>query len=243
MEKGAAKQLQAKLEELQQAIHVQFKVSGLLVTALTHPSYLAEHPEEKNHNQRLEFLGDAILGSVVADYLYRNYPGQPEGHLTKIRAAVVCEAALARFAGLLNLGNYLRLGRGEELSGGRARPSTLADAFEALIAAVFLDQGWDISQGFLYDMLKEEIERADKGKYNDYKTTLQEYIQQLGSDKLNYVLLSESGPDHDKLFVSGAMWRNELLGKGMGRSKKEAEQQAARAALKLLAKKTDIYPR
>lgn len=231
-----------KLFEFQRSINVFFNQPDLLVAALTHPSYLAEHPNEKVHNQRLEFLGDAILGSVVADYLYHQYPDHPEGQLTRMRAAVVCESTLARLANSLNLGIFLRLGRGEELSGGRRRASTLADAFEALTAAIFLDQGWERTSQFLRKILKDEIERTARGCYVDYKTYLQEVIQQQGNEKLNYVLLEESGPDHAKQFVSGVMWRSQLLGKGTGRSKKEAEQQAARAALKHLGKTTNISP-
>lgn len=234
------KNIQSKLYQLQKSIKIFFKDIGLLKMALIHPSYLAEHPEEKNHNQRLEFLGDAILGSVVADYLYHHYPTKPEGQLTKMRAAVVCEPTLANLAARLELGKYLFLGRGEELSGGRARPSILADAFEALTAAIFLDQGWENTRNFLSELLKDEIEKTARGFYTDYKTSLQEIIQQRGSEKINYVLLAESGPDHAKQFVSGVVWRGQLLGKGTGKSKKEAEQQAARAALDLLHKAKDF---
>jgi len=226
-------------EKLQKSINIFFKEPKLLVTALTHPSYLAEHPEEKYHNQRLEFLGDAILGSVVAYYLYENFPKSSEGYLTKIRAAVVCEFSLASIARKLQLGDCLRLGKGEEQSGGRERPSILADAFEALTAAIFLDQGWEQTNIFLRDLLKEEIARAVQGVSRDYKTSLQEVIQRDGHDSLTYRLLDETGPDHDKKFVSGVFLDNKLLGKGTGKSKKESEQQAAQAALEYLRKKLE----
>jgi ribonuclease-3 len=225
------------LQELQQRIGISFNQIELLVTALTHPSFISEHPLGEGNNQRMEFLGDAVLGAVVADYIYRHYPAYPEGQLTKIRAAVVCEASLARLGEQLGLGAYLRLGRGEEASGGRQRHSSLADALEALTAAIFLDQGWETTRSFLQDLLIGEIERTTQEGLTDFKTSLQEMVQQHGNGKLNYVLISESGPDHAKEFVSGAVWRDQMLGKGSGRSKKEAEQQAARAALEKLRNK------
>lgn len=224
-------------EELQKSINIFFHDPQLLATALTHPSYLAEHPEEEDHNQRLEFLGDAILGSVVAYYLYQNFPKSSEGELTKIRAAVVCESSLASIARKLQLGNHLRLGRGEEHSGGRERASILADAFEALTAAIFLDQGWEQTNTFLRGILKEEIAKTIQGVSRDYKTSLQEIVQQNGNDSLTYRLLKETGPDHEKKFVSGVFLDNKLLGEGTGKSKKESEQYAAQAALEYLRKK------
>ncbi len=227
-----------KLQQFQKTINIFFNHPELLERALTHPSYTAEH-EGKNHNQRLEFLGDAILNSVVAEYLYHHYPNQPEGRLSKMRAAVVCEPTLARVAERLGLGIYLRLGRGEELSGGRTRPSNLADALEALAGAVFLDQGWKGARSFLHNLFEGEIKKTAQGIYPDYKTALQEIIQQQGNEQLTYVILSESGPDHAKHFTSGVIWRGHLLGKGSGGSKKESEQQAARAALEQMRNKTN----
>ncbi|MGB9792353.1 MAG: ribonuclease III [Thermacetogeniaceae bacterium] len=225
-----------RLKDFQTSINIFFKNIDLLITALTHPSYVAEHPQEREHNQRLEFLGDAILGAVVADYLYHRYPEQSEGQLTRMRAAIVCESTLARLADSLGLGDLLRLGKGEEVTGGRQRSSNLADSFEALVAAIFLDKGWDGAKRFLHELLNTEIENIIRGCCTDYKTCLQEIIQQHGSERVDYVLLEESGPDHDKRFVSGVFWRSQLLGKGSGKSKKEAEQEAARAALKVLKK-------
>ncbi len=229
-------EMDPKHTQLQKKINITFKQPELLKMALIHPSYLSEHPEEEHHNQRLEFLGDAVLGIVVAYYLYKHYPEASEGELTKIRAAVVCESSLAGLAQSLDLGEHIQLGRGEALSGGKNRPSILADAFEALIAAVFLDQGWERCCVYLSNLLKEEIEKTLQGVSSDFKTLLQEIIQRNSSDRLSYRLLSESGPDHDKIFESGVFLNNRLLGKGSGKSKKESEQHAAQNAIDFLRK-------
>ncbi|HAA90201.1 MAG TPA: ribonuclease III [Peptococcaceae bacterium] len=223
-----------KLERFQERLGIRFGNLELLECAFTHPSYAYEHFGGKGDNQRLEFLGDAVLGLAVADYLYHHYPQYPEGRLTKIRAAVVCEQTLAKVAQSLGIGDFLRLGKGEELTGGRERSSNLAEAFEALAGAIFLDRGWEKTRQFLHCLLKEEIEDCASGGGADYKTLLQEFVQGIGKEKLSYVILSESGPDHDKRFVAGVVWKNRLLGRGEGRSKKEAEQQAAREALEKL---------
>lgn len=228
--------MELELEQLQKKINIYFKQPELLRLAMIHPSYLAEYPEEEHHNQRLEFLGDAILGSAVAYYLYQHYPDATEGELTKIRAAVVCEASLARIARELNLGDYICLGRGEVISGGKDRASILADAFEALTAAIFLDQGWENVCNFLWSLLEKEIEQAVQGVSSDFKTMLQEIIQRRGYDRLSYRLLSETGPDHDKFFTSGVFLNDRLLGSGSGKTKKESEQQAAREAIEQLRK-------
>jgi ribonuclease-3 len=230
------KQGQSILDKLQQAAAVSFKDPELLLIALTHPSYLAEHPQANNHNQRLEYLGDAVLGLVVADYFYHRFPEEPEGQLTRMRAAVVCESTLARMARQLDLGNCLRLGHGEELSGGRQRSSVLADALEALTGAVFLDQGWQQARRFLLLLLGEEMLTIARGSGQDYKTALQEVVQQRGGDTLAYCIVDEAGPDHDKHFTAGVLWNGEMLGRGRGKSKKEAEQQAAKNALTTLDK-------
>jgi len=223
--------VEPKLDQLQKKVDVNFKRPELLNLAMIHPSYLAEHPEVKKHNQRLEFLGDAVLGSAVAYFLYQHYPQSSEGELTKVRAAVVCESSLASIARELDLGDYICLGRGEALSGGKDRASILADAFEALTAAVFLDQGWQKVCSFLWSILQEKIEKTVQGVSSDFKTLLQETIQRRGNDHLTYRLLSEMGPDHDKLFTSGVYLNNRLLGSGTGKSKKESEQQAAKEAM------------
>lgn len=229
--------MEPEFEQLQKEINITFKQPELLRLSMIHPSYLSEHPQEKHHNQRLEFLGDAVLGSAVAYYLYRQYPEAMEGELTKTRAAVVCESSLAGLARSLHLGDYIRLGRGEVVSGGKNRASILADAFEALTAAIFLDQGWESVCGFLWSLLQEEIEKTVQGVPTDFKTMLQEIIQSRCSDRLTYRLLSESGPDHDKLFTSGVFLNDTLLGSGSGKSKKVSEQQAAKKAVEELRNK------
>lgn len=238
MKNSVIKKERAMQGKLQQAIGVNFHDPGLLITALTHPSYLAEHPQEGSHNQRLEYLGDAVLGLVVADYFFNHCPDEPEGRLTRMRAAVVCETTLARIAVRLELGSYLRLGRGEELSGGRQRPSVLADALEALAAAVFLDQGWEQARRFLLLLFGEEIRNTARGSYQDYKTVLQELVQQRVGEVLSYHIISEAGPDHEKQFTAGVLLNGKILARGSGRSKKEAEQQAAKKALNKIKKET-----
>jgi ribonuclease-3 len=205
----------------------------LLLQALTHSSYIYENRQNGiENNQRLEFLGDAVLDLAVSDFLFRKYPESDEGELTKLRAALVCEPSLARTAKSLKLGYCLRMGKGEERSGGRDRPSILADAFEALLGAIYLDQGLmkasEIALKFLDPLIKDVLEgRLD----SDYKTELQEIVQQLGSEQVQYTILREEGPDHHKTFTAGVIYKGELAGTGTGRSKKEAEQQAAKSAL------------
>lgn len=186
------------------------------------------------HNQRLEFLGDAVLGLVVGDYLFSFYPGHPEGDLTKMRAALVCEVSLAERSRTLGLGRYLLVGRGEAISGGRERPSILADAFEAVIGAIYLDAGLETAKDFIVDQLKDAIENLDLENCGDHKTMLQELVQKYGNEGVSYLILEESGPDHQKNFVAGVKLRERILARGSGHSKKEAEQKAAQAALKEL---------
>lgn len=198
----------------------------LMVTALTHPSY-AQESNLINNNQRLEFLGDAVLSFVVAEYLYTHYPQLAEGELTKIRARVVCEPALSQVAGQLNLGKYLLLGKGEEKSGGRNRQSILADAMEAVIGAVYLDQGYEVARQFILEQLEEEIQKTEAGDHYDYKSRLQELVQGKFRDNVNYSILEETGPAHDRTFVAGVFYKDRLLATGVGHSKKEAQQNAA----------------
>lgn len=228
--------MESKLDQLEQKLNTHFKQPELLEMALIHPSYLSEHPEVKEHNQRLEFLGDAILGGAVAYYLYEKHPESAEGDLTKARAAVVCESCLAALAHELNLGDYIILGRGEASSGGKERASILADAFEAVTAAIFLDQGWEKTCGFLWPLFAERIEKTMLGVSSDYKTLLQEIIQRQGNNSLSYKLLSEAGPDHDKYFTSGVFVNDKMIGSGGGKSKKNSEQEAAQEAVELLRK-------
>lgn len=221
------------LEALKGRLGIAWHDDGLFAQALTHGSYTYENrqagPED---NQRLEFLGDAVLELVISDYLYKTYPRFSEGDLTKLRAAVVCEPSLAKVARELGLGPCLMMGRGEERSGGRERPSILADAFEALLGAVYLDQGLEKAAEFAVSVLSPVIEDVLEGRTDrDYKTELQEAVQQNNDGQVNYIILKEEGPDHDKTFTSGVVYKNRIIGTGTGRSKKESEQQAARVAL------------
>ena len=211
----------------------RFRDPRLLEKALTHSSYANEGRHGLESNERLEFLGDSVLGFVAAKYLFKKENG-PEGELTKLRAAVVCEKALCSYSKELGLGNYLLLGKGERLTGGAERPSILADAFEAVIAAMFLDGGLEPVRGFVLRFVEKEANNQRKRHFKDYKTTLQEIVQQNPEEKLEYVLTGESGPDHSKQFVVEVHLNSNVIGTGRGRSKKEAEQQAAREALKLM---------
>ena len=211
----------------------RFRDPRLLEKALTHSSYANEGRHGLESNERLEFLGDSVLGFVAAKYLFEKETG-PEGELTKLRAAVVCEKALCSYSRGLGLGDYLLLGKGERLTGGAERPSILADAFEAVIAAMFLDGGLEPVRGFVLRFVEKEANNQRKRHFKDYKTTLQEIVQQNPEEKLEYVLTGESGPDHSKQFVVEVHLNSNVIGTGRGRSKKEAEQQAAREALKLM---------
>ncbi|HZW83603.1 MAG TPA: ribonuclease III [Candidatus Deferrimicrobium sp.] len=224
-------QRRQKLNQLTQRLQLKACGGDVLDIALTHPSYAFENPNKaQEHNQRLEFLGDAILDFIVAEYVYRAFPGKPEGELTKMRAAVVNEHTLAKRAKSFQLGEFLLLGRGEELSGGRERPSILADALESLIGAVYLDQGLAPTEEFVISLLKPDIEDVAHGNYGDYKTILQERVQKKDGQVL-YNILSETGPDHNKRFVAGVFLKGQLLAQGEGRTKKEAEQAAAQLVL------------
>lgn len=198
--------------------------------ALIHPSYAQEN-KTRHSNQRLEFLGDAVLNFVTADYLYNHYPDKAEGDLTKIRARVVCENALVDVAARIDLGSYLLLGRGEEKSGGRQRKSILADAVEAIIGAIYLDQGIQSARDFILRHLEETIHQTAEGEFRDFKSRLQEIVQARCSSNVYYETLEESGPLHAKIFEVGVYYENHLLARGSGRSKKEAEQHAAEKVL------------
>jgi len=220
------KKAQRFLEDMQ----LPYSNNELITMALTHPSYAQEKNTVAN-NQRLEFLGDAVLNLVVAEYLYNHYARKAEGELTKIRAKVVCEDALAIFAHNINLGQYLLLGRGEEMSGGRKRKSILADAVEAVIGAIYLDQGLVTVQRFIMKHLEELISETASGDYYDYKSKLQELVQARDKENVSYAIIEESGPAHAKIFVAGVYYREQLLAAGEGKSKKEAEQKAAQKVL------------
>ena len=216
---------------LEEKIGYIFRDRALLDNALTHSSYANEHREQGSlSNERLEFLGDSILGLVVADHLYRTRPDLPEGDLTRIRAALVCESSLVDVAKELDLGAYLKLGKGEESGGGRHRPSIQADAVEAMLAAVYLDGGIGQARKLIHDLiLGHEREKTAAGR--DYKTSLQELVQRESGQVLTYRLIGESGPDHAKLFSMEVLLNGRPIGAGRGHSKKEAEQAAAKAAV------------
>ena len=212
------------------------------MTALTHSSYANErkpHGEVVEYNERLEFLGDSVLSIIVSDYLFKKYPDTPEGDLTRIRASAVCEKTLGKLARDIELGKFMRLGRGEELGNGRDRISILADAFEALLASVYLDSGSRAEvEKFLLPLVIPEIKQyIENGKNKDYKTLLQQIVQQERGEILEYVLIGESGPDHAKIFEVEARLNSNVIGRGKGKSKREAEQTAAKEALVLFGDK------
>ena len=221
------------MEELEKKLGYTFRDPSLLQGALYHSSYANEHRgAESVSNERLEFLGDAVLGFVAAEHLYRKHPDLPEGDLTRIRAALVCEDSLYEVAQSLELGSHLLLGRGEEQGGGRQRPSILADATESVFAAVYLDGGMDAACDLIHRVLldKEREEQVEERR-RDYKTELQELVQRKSDQILRYELTGSSGPDHAKEFSFRVTLNGAEIGQGTGRSKKEAEQAAARSAL------------
>ena len=224
------------IKDLEAALGYKFENITLLQNALTHSSYANERWHNSLlSNERLEFLGDSILGMVVAEYLYMQFPNRPEGDLTRMRADMVCETSLAAIAARLNLGEHLLLGHGEERFGGRNRASILADAVESVIAASFLDGGMEAARGIISRFVLCNVP-ATKLQNTDYKTALQELVQQKRNQVLCYRLVSESGPDHDKLFTAQVLLNDQIVGEGSGSSKKRAEQDAARAALEKLKK-------
>lgn len=229
------------LKEFQEKLGVHFNRLELLDVALTHSSYANQFNLTYNdHNERLEFLGDSVLSMTVSEYLYKKYKNKPEGKLTRIRAGVVCESSLAEVSRRLGVNRYLRIGKGEELSGGREKDSLLADACEAIIAAVYLDRGFEKARDFVLKNLEEKIELFSESRnYNDFKSKLQEYVQKNLSATIKYNISGEFGPDHDKTFEIEVFLDNKCYGKGIGKSKKEAEQLAAKNALKVLGVETN----
>lgn len=218
------------IEQLEKNIGYKFKNKNLLKTALTHTSYAYEHKVESN--EKLEFLGDSILEFISSEYMYKKYTNLKEGEMTKVRAAVVCEDSLHRVAIKHNFSDFLNLGKSEIKSGGKQRPAILADSVEAVIAAMFLDGGLESAKDFIIENLKEEIEQATKHVgQKDYKTVLQEELQKNGEVKIEYTILNEKGPDHDKTFEAQVALNGKVLATGIGKSKKEAEMQAAKKAL------------
>ena len=226
------------IEQLEKTIKYSFKDKGIIKTALTHSSYANEQKARKvvcQCNERLEFLGDSVLSLVVSEFIYVKYMDKPEGDLTKIRASVVCSRSLASLANEINLGAYLYLGKGEEETG-RTNPKILENAFEALLAAIYLDSGHskEIVARFLLPIIEKEITFASKDEMaHDYKTSLQQFVQAIGTDKLQYLCVKETGPDHAKIFEVEVRLNSNVIGHGSGKTKREAEQMAAKEALTL----------
>ncbi len=217
------------IEKFEDRLGYTFKDKKLLKTALTHTSYANEH--KCLSYERLEFLGDAVLQVLTSKYIYNNYPGFPEGKMSRLRANVVCETTLFHIAEKLGIGEFALLGRGEEMTGGRNRPSILADMVEAVLAAVYLDGGMEKAESIIFDAYGHIIEAAAEGKLNfDYKTALQEKTQADGR-KTEYKITGEEGPPHDKTFTMEVFVDGKLMGNGRGKTKQEAQQQAAKAAL------------
>lgn len=225
------------MDELEAKIGYSFKDRALLRTALTHSSYANErHGGDCQSYERLEFLGDSILGLITAGFLYAHEPRLPEGRMTKLRAELVCESSLYRVALKLELGKHMRLGRGEEHTGGRQRPSILADMVEAIIAAMYLDSGMEQSRRFVLEMILKDAPIDESHTNADYKTRLQELVQRKSDQHISYTMTRESGPDHNKLFSFSVSINGVPAGEGSGRTKKEAEQMAAMKALEALTK-------
>lgn len=226
------------IAEFEKKIGYSFTNKHLIQQALSHSSYANEKKRPNGSNERLEFLGDSVLSIVVSDYLYKHLTSVAEGDLTKLRASLVCEKSLHIFAKQIDLGNYLLLGKGEENTGGRERPSILADAFEAVIAAIYLDGGIEAARKHILRFIPDDLENGCKQAFSDFKTVLQEVVQKNPEEKVEYVLIGEEGPDHNKRFVVEVMLNSQVIGKGKGRSKKEAEQIAAKEALELMGYET-----
>ena len=222
------------LSLLEERLGYKFKNIKFLETGVTHSSFSNETKNHVPYNERQEFLGDAVLSIIVSDHIFENYTKLPEGELTKLRASLVCEKSLCGFANELELGSFLRLGHGEELMGGRERPSILADAFEAVLAAIYLDGGIEPATKIVLRFVKKALEHVENAPFKDYKTLLQEIVQKNPEERLTYVLVGESGPDHDKRFEVDVMLNSNVIGHGIGKSKKAAEQHAAKEALELM---------
>lgn len=222
------------MEAFEKTIGYTYQNKALMNKPLTHSSYSNEGKRGIHDNERLEFLGDSILSLIVAEHLFTHYRHQPEGELTKLRASLVCEQSLFQFAQKIQLGDYLHLGKGEEHTGGRERPSIVSDAFEAVIASIYLDGGLEEAKKFVLRFIPEHMDVKRVNALSDYKTALQEIIQKNREEKIEYVLVSEVGPDHDKAFTIEVHLNSNVIGTGRGKSKKQAEQLAAKEALQLM---------
>jgi ribonuclease III len=228
-----------QFKEFQTEVGIPFENEKLLKQAFTHSSYVNEHRKKPyEDNERLEFLGDAVLELTVSQFLFKKYPMMSEGELTKLRAAIVCEPSLVTFANELGFGRLILLGKGEEMTGGRERPALLADVFEAFIGALYLDKGIETVIGFLEKVVFPKINAGAFSHVMDYKSQLQELIQRDGTGVIEYRVLQEKGPAHNKEFISRVSLNGDELGIGTGKSKKEAEQNAAQMALGILRTKT-----
>lgn len=226
------------MDSLENKLNYKFNNKALLLNALTHSSYANEVRKGITSNERLEFLGDSVLSIIVSDYLFKNFPNMPEGELTKLRASLVCEKSLCGFSRSLDIGSYLKLGKGEDKGGGRERDSILADAFEAVLAAMYLDGGMEVARKHVLRFVLPELEHTDDEVFKDYKTALQEIIQRNPEESVTYILTDETGPDHNKQFTVEVHLNSNVIGSGRGKSKKQAEQMAAKQALHLMG--TDI---
>lgn len=221
------------LKELEKKLNISFKNKSLLKNAFIHRSYLNEHPEERlGNNERLEFLGDSVLSFVVSEHLYERFPSHPEGDLTNFRASIVNARSLAKIGQELDLGEYLFLSRGEEATGGRSRTYLLANTYEALLGAIYLDQGIELSKRYVQKYLLPSLDEIiSKRLYKDYKSHFQEMSQEGRGITPEYKILKEAGPDHEKEFTTGVYLGSRLISTGTGRSKQEAEQEAAKSAI------------
>ena len=222
------------MKDLEQKLNYKFNNVALLENALTHSSYANEVRNGLTSNERLEFLGDSVLSIIVAEYLFLHFKNIPEGELTKLRASLVCEKSLCGFSRTLDLGKYLKLGKGEDKGGGRERDSIFADAFEAVLAAIYLDGGMDAATKHVLRFIEPELEDKNQHTFKDYKTALQEIIQKNPEEYVTYVLKGETGPDHEKVFEVEVHLNSNVIGIGKGKNKKQAEQMAAKQALELM---------
>ena len=222
------------MEQLERRLGYTFTDRSWLETALTHSSYANESPHTRHSNERLEFLGDAVLGFCAAKTICRLYPDMPEGELTRLRAELVCEASLHQVALALGLGDYIHLGKNEQCNGGRRRPSILADCVEAIIAAIYQDGGLEPAEAFIAGHILQDVQAGRRPARTDYKTQLQELLQRFGGAAPVYTIVGETGPDHDKTFTASVALHDGASARGEGKSKKEAEQAAAKAALEAL---------
>lgn len=223
------------MNSLETKLNYKFNNIKLLESALIHSSYANEVRGNTHSNERLEFLGDSVLSIIVSEHIYNKYPNMPEGELTRLRASLVCEKSLCAFSRELGIGEFLKLGKGEDKNGGRERDSILADAFEAVLASIYLDGGMAAARKHVMNTVLRDLKHhCEEDTFKDYKTTLQEIIQRNPEESVTYILIDESGPDHDKSFTVEVHLNSNTIGTGTGKSKKQAEQMAAKQALKLM---------